>query len=410
MTPATQSGPALDLVTGCSPELRGLIACARQVSAPDSFELPSFNCLDWDVLLLEAEHHGLSGALYKQMDRLGIPSGHRGALEGLQRANVQRGLKLTSVLIEVMELLTSSGVTVLPYKGPALSARLFGDPALREAADLDILVPEERAPSALQALLRHGFVLLRPYAASVMGQLFCYRAEIGLVREEILIELQWRLAPRYFSVELDVPALAARAENVPLGNRRVPAMSVEDTLLVLAIHGAKHQWSSLKWTWDVDLLIRRHSSLDWPIVIRRATECGALRMLLTTLSLTRELFRTPLPDNIAAKMMSDPAVAPLTQSSFEMIASGTQLTEFQHHKFMLRLRERAWDRVRYVRQLAYQPTESEWDAIAFPAGLQWLYHGVRLGRVLAKSLAWGWAFTSSHTAATTSGKTDNTRG
>src|SRR5204862_2939692 len=123
----------------------------------------------------------------------------------------------------------------------------------------------------------------RPYASAIIGQLFRYRAEIGLMRDGLLLELQWRLAPKYFAVELDVAAMAARCDALSLGGQRLPVLAPEDNLLVLCIHGAKHHWQMLKWIVDVDLFIRRNPGLSWPTLTTRAKQTGTLRMLLTAL-------------------------------------------------------------------------------------------------------------------------------
>jgi hypothetical protein len=342
--------------------------------------------IDGEVLLEQAERHGLVHGLFRHAQALGLPPDVRTRVADLHRAKLQVGLQLTAVLGEVVELLTAHGLTALPYKGPALSAQLFGDPALREATDLDILVPEAQAPQCYALLTQHGFVPVRPYARAVLGQLFQYRAELGLMRAGVLLELQWRLAPRYFSVDLDIAAIAARAGTLAVGSRQIPQMAAEDTLLVLAIHAAKHQWSSLKWVLDIDLLIRRYPTLDWNTVMERAKEAGTLRILLTTLFISRELLFTPLPEEIIERMTADRAVGELGQAGIVGIGSGKEDGERQHHSLMLRLRERRRDRLRYMARLAYQPTESEWDTVRLPAGFAWGYYGLRVARVLLKAL------------------------
>lgn len=369
--------------------MRVLLACMRNASHTGPPDLGPVDGVDWDSLLRDAERHGVATLLHTQLARLPVsplPADCKSLLERLRRENVQRGLRLTAVLIELMELFGSSGLTALPYKGPTLSAQIYGDPALREAVDLDILLPERDARKAHPLLMQHGFSPIRPYGAAIQNQLFCYRAEVGLVREEVLVELQWRLAPRYFSVDLDIPAIASRATTVSLGGRQTPVMSAEDNLLALSIHAAKHLWSSLKWVVDIDLFLRRNPALDRLTLMERSRRSGTLRILLTTLALAQELLATPLPTEVMKQIQADREVPAIVGTALALVAAGQEPTEVQHHRLMLRLRERLMDRLTYLARLSYQPTESEWDAIALPAGLQWLYFGVRAGRVSTKAL------------------------
>lgn len=390
MTERTQTESSPDIATRWPQEMRWLLACARHAPEPATtvpFDLPSAGT-DWDLLVREAERHGISGMLYHYLSNIPgikVPAECLSKLEAMHRLTVQRGLRFTAVLIELIELLQANNLRVLPYKGPVLSAQIFGDSAVREAADLDILLPEDDAISAYQLLRNLGFEPIRYYSPAVTGQLFRYRSEIGLIRNDVLLELQWRIAPKYFSLNLDTNSLIARSTTISVGGFRFPVMSPEDTLLVLCIHGAKHHWHMLKWILDIDLFIRRTPQLSWNLVVELATKCGTLRMLLASLHISNQLLLTPLPAEIEMHIREDTWVQTLQGTRLEELIAGDDKPEFQRHLFMLQLRERKRDRFFYMLRLSYQPTESEWEWIRLPSGFQWLYYLVRAGRVLAKA-------------------------
>jgi hypothetical protein len=373
--------------------MRLLIACARQLSDTSSLRrYTEFSAVDWPAFRRLTELHGLAGVAYSQLDSLQpnpVPAVIREEMRIAQRAGIQRGLRDTAALIEVLHLLSRAGLHPLPYKGPALAAQLLDDPALRDAVDLDILVPEDDAPQALRLLEENGFVLARKYPPSAMGQLFAYRAEIALVRQELLLELQWRLSPKYFSAEFDIAGAWQRRQPLPLANTDVAVMSGEDHLLALSIHGTKHQWERLKWVLDIDLLVQRNPSLDWDEVTERARHTGLLRLLLVSLTVSRRTLETPLPDSVIGLIALDEDVTRLTADCLNSLVHARNLGEAEHHRLMLALRERASDRLKYMLRLAFQPTESEWEKLALPNGLQWIYYLLRLGRVTGKWLARG---------------------
>ncbi|HUS07942.1 MAG TPA: nucleotidyltransferase family protein [Bryobacteraceae bacterium] len=369
--------------------MQALLLCARGVRSPRALPdwLGSIS-LDWDLLLRLAETHGLTVLLHRQLASpaaIGIPSAFLQALDRSQRLQVQQGLRHTAVLAELARSFSRAGVGALAYKGPALSAQIFGDPATRPAADLDILISPADFSAARTVLSDLGFAPLRFYPASAARQLVAYRAEFGMVRNDLLVELQWRLVPHYFSVPLDIDALIARATSVSLGGVTVATMAAEDNLIALCIHGAKHHWQSLKWVLDIDLLVRDSGNIDWAGLQSRAAGLGTLRILRLGLFIAHQLLETPLPDAVLQGIERDPTLSGLTNvviCGLERRATG----EMEHHRLMLALRERPEDRVRYLARLAYQPTEAEWDLVDLPRGFQSLYPVVRAWRVAGKSL------------------------
>ena len=88
-----------------------------------------------------------------------------------------------------MNVLEANGITAIPYKGPAIALKLYGNVARRQFADLDILVrkhdvwkagrlieaegfePVFPIPSTMRArLLRHGYVRMFHRGASRSGR------------------------------------------------------------------------------------------------------------------------------------------------------------------------------------------------------------------------------------------------
>lgn len=382
-----------------SPETDAVLICARALSGNPGQDPKLHPDLEGDRLLQEAADHSMTTMLrlwLHDAERNGVPvalpmgvreaQGFREALEERYQANLRLGLRQTAVLVEVMELFRSAGLTALPYKGPALSAQIFGDPALRQSVDLDILLPQDEVLAACGRLTAVGFAPLRPYAPGIEKQLLHYRAEIGMMRDGVLVELQWRLAPEYFSVPLDVRALVARASRVDVAGSAVPVLGAEDNLLVLCIHGAKHHWQSLKWVLDVALVIGKHPELSWTTLEQRARATGTHRLLGLGLLLAEQLLQAPIPASLGDAIRRDEVLLAAAQDVLAALAPYRYPTEAEHHRLMLRLRERFIDRARYLFRLGWQPTESEWESVSLPPALHFAYHGVRVGRVLAKAL------------------------
>jgi hypothetical protein len=59
--------------------------------------------------------------------------------------NAARNMKMTAELLRILDALKEAGIKAMPLKGPVLAQQLYGDVALRQFSDLDILVAREDA-------------------------------------------------------------------------------------------------------------------------------------------------------------------------------------------------------------------------------------------------------------------------
>jgi hypothetical protein len=72
--------------------------------------------------------------------RVSLPANLEGDLERRFATNAQRSLRLTRELARIMACLENHSVDAIPYKGPALAQAIYGDVAMRQFSDLDILI------------------------------------------------------------------------------------------------------------------------------------------------------------------------------------------------------------------------------------------------------------------------------
>ena len=69
--------------------------------------------------------------------------------------NARKNLKFTAELFRILDCLEANSIPAIPLKGPVLAETVFGDLALRDFSDLDVLVHAHdvlRAKGALQSL------------------------------------------------------------------------------------------------------------------------------------------------------------------------------------------------------------------------------------------------------------------
>ena len=142
-----------------------------------------------------------------------------------------------------------AGIGAVPFKGPTLAAAAYGNPALRESGDLDILVRKWDLARAMELCLRRGFEQKFDYHESSAAERFFAYKHI-LVRGPLIVELHWALSHRWFPLRFDLAHARERLVQTPFVGTTISEFAPEDQLLLLCVHGARHEWNRLIWICD----------------------------------------------------------------------------------------------------------------------------------------------------------------
>ena len=340
---------------------------------------------DWDEVLRLATRHGLRPLLHASLaGNRAVPDALRIGLASHHQANAVRNLRLAGELLELLERLAGEGIQALPFKGPVLAEQAYGGLALREFKDLDIVVRRDDSFRAMTALEAAGYRLVRGSDEDLGGY---HRAFLHPERQ-VLVELHWGFTLDFLTLAIDLEALWARVVVGSLSGRSVPGFSLEDTLLLLCIHGSKHQWLALGWVRDVAGLVASAPDLDWDASLTRARETGTLRMLLLGLGVAAGLLDAPLPGRVRAAVAADPQVSTLVATvSRGLTATAAEPDVPTTYRFYFAMRERWRDRVPLalkLAQLMLRPIPEDRKAVPLPRSLHFLYYLIRPLRA-----AWG---------------------
>ncbi len=365
-------------------------------SARDPAAIPRLAALfqgpfDGAGLVRLALEHGVLPLLQRNLEALGelVPAPVARLLAENARRCAWRGLQLTGELVELLELFAARGIQALPYKGPALAAGAYGGVDRRQFGDLDLLLDRRDVLRAKEVLSDRGYRPQRQLDAAQERAYLAKRYAYSFGREEdrMWVELHWRVLPRHFRPRLDFDVLWRRAGKETIGGRQVRAPSLEDHLLVLCLHAAKHRWQLLLWLCDVaELLDRRRAELDWRQIARRARRQGAERRLLVTLLLAREHLAVEIPDRLTARIAADPAARRAAESVGCIVPRTPEATDrFGVDRLQLGLLERFRDRAcflsPYLRR-RLRPTARDRAWLPLPRPLRFLQVLVRPIRLL----------------------------
>lgn len=317
---------------------------------------------DWEALLTAAAEHGLAPVFCKNLEANGgeaLPSSWRERFNEEFLRNSCRNLALAAELIRVLEAMAKHMVGATPYKGPVLAAQAYGDAAMRQFSDLDIIVPQREIIAAHGAMLALGFQCVIPGLDTpdafrrIPGQ-YAYRKEPGT-----LVELHTERTLRYFPRGLNLGELWDRREYVTMAGRQVLTFSLEDTLLLLSVHGSKHIWERLGWIADIAALTNASRPMDWALALDRARRWGIQRMVLLGGGLAARLFDAALPSEVADSLRRDAVAHRLIDGICQRFCTSaqTQLGVLGRFAFRVRMRGSLGEGLRYAVRLAMMPTE-----------------------------------------------------
>jgi len=392
-----------------------LLLCAqkdRNPAADENLNSLLEEDLDWDYLARMARRHRVRPLLFWRLNSAlpgDVPEGVLKQLKDYFSTNAQRNLFLTRELLRVLRAFEAHGVSAIPYKGPALAASVYGNLSLREIGDLDVLVRKDdilRARGLLTSLGYQQWIRLTNTPGSLTGAqeaaLMHSRGGHNYVHSDTMsvVDLQWTVAKRHFSFQLNPEYLWQHVQQTRLGGSKVLALPPETLLIVLCMHGSKHLWERLIWICDVAELVRGSEGLDWENMLEQASMLGSERMLLLGLYLANSLLGSPLPETVLQRVQSDSAVGELAEQIrsqlFKEYGFEGSFEEIRFETGHLKMRERWRDRARYFVLTLMTPDEEDWMSLRLPDQLWPLYYVLRPIRLIGKygqrylnTLRWG---------------------
>lgn len=326
----------------------------------------AFCGVNWLRLLLLAEEHGVLGQLAACLNSdsgLSAPPEIKPLLLERVRAQNFLTLRLTAELFCLLELFGKQGISALAIKGPVLAAQAYADPSVRTYGDLDLLVRQRDIRRATELMIASGYEPAVPLqaidAGKIPGQYLFSKPD-----SKLLVELHNDLTLRYFPRPLPIEDFFARQLCVRVDGHDVPAPCVEDELVLICVHGAKHFWERLSWIADVAGLIFQQTSVNWDRAVSTARMVQSGHLLHTGLRLAVDVLYARLPEIISSRVRGDAVAAKLESRVLGWLpaASYSPPSLFQRAAFRLRMRGSFLAAPAYLLRLSLSPTEGDWQA------------------------------------------------
>ncbi len=328
-----------------------LLRCCARVSPSDEIlarigELVR-RPLDWEAVLNRSWWHRIRPLTYRQL---------RAQPDGLVPAPVLlelaqhtselaiRSRRLSKALADVARMFDDAGLRALIFKGPSLAEDAYGDVALRECGDLDLLVYPDDFTDVEQMLRTQGFTSLWD-REKANRQVFACEFE----RHDAALDVHWHLAPEWLNYHVDFDALWGGGRALLPGGTHFHKLCPEDLLSVLCIHGTKHWWERLRWICDVAELANSGLITDWDRVELTAKTANCLRSVHLGLWLAKSLLSADLPGDVTGPLDQDSRVCRLGNQVQMWLGDAEKCDETrklrQRFRFRMGVCERMRDRI-----------------------------------------------------------------
>jgi hypothetical protein len=296
-----------------SPEERLLLICARlDLSQAQRNELDSLvgASLRWEKVLYRAQWHGLTGLVFHHLKSLGnwqlVPPEVRDQLRAAYLAN---GAKTSrSELTQVLAALEERDIPVISLKGAALSEEVYRDICLRPMADLDLLVPEEKAHVAqgiVQGLGYHQVGTTEEQEDTTRH----HRHLPGLAHngKPVLVEIHRHVVRRDSGLHFDIEGLWERARSAEVAGRPALVLAPQDQVIHLCLNffvdrGFRSQ-TALRQLCDVAESIRCYDSpFFWDQLTDQVEEYNLAGPVSCVLYAAQRLLEAPVPQKVVQQL------------------------------------------------------------------------------------------------------------
>jgi len=360
-----------------------LLTLARGAFRNEGFAPPpaSLAGLDWGRFVSLCEWHNVVPLVCRTLPGIfngAVTPAAVNRLRGLHRNNTARALLLAAELSRILKAFNSSAIAAYPFKGPALSVMLYGDPAHRQSRDLDILIPGETLHRAVRVLDTQGYRARTGLAGPRLAAHRRTEYEAAFARRDgkLQVELQWAVVPGYFGFDHKKLGIWDTLERRTWNGCAFPVLPPEETLLMLCVHGSKHLWCKLGWVCDVAGLLESPTPPDLPRALELAERCGATRLLLLGLLLAERLAGARLPREVAARIEADLMVAVLARQVLAVIAKTPVNPDVDpaRYLFYLKSKDRRRDQLLFAGRLMATLAAGEWNPSSLPDILAPLYY------------------------------------
>jgi hypothetical protein len=339
------------------------------------------SALDWSYVIRSATRHQVLPLLHRALNAAesvgaAVAPAARRAVQQELDTRITRNRQLAAELVRLVRLGADAGLALLPFKGAVLAYDIYGDVALRQFADVDLLIDPAHSGATIEFLRSLGYESRLDFG---------WEAHFVNPQSTLCVDLhRGHLTPEDFPVPEVFTRFWARRVAVPIDGQRVEAPCIDDLLIILCIQAARDAWQAktrLAKICDVAHVLKAEDRISWSRVQDEARALHVARVLEFGLQLTRRITRISPPIAIASRRHHGIATL-VAQDERDIFRdpSARPASTVQGHLFHFHLRERWSDKLRPYRRRwlsLMRPSRRDREAVPLPPALSWAYYALR---------------------------------
>jgi hypothetical protein len=353
---------------------------------------------EWQPFARLCEYHQVTPFVFCRLKEAQNAS-PAGLVEYLHRRFFEisaRNYRLAQEAVELASLLQEQGIPVLAYKGPAVAMAVYGDLALRQYQDIDLVIRDRDLPKTMDLLMQRGFDLA-PYSCqpdNPKDVSHSHETTLAAPDKTYFIDLHWRLAPEQAQAFCpDIKKMWDRIETIRLPQGSVDTFCREDLFVALCSHGTVHRWGRLKWLLDVAEILRDPVGLNWDRIETMTFDRPLARSAISlAVLLAADLLHAPMPVALPIEVQAAERVRVVATAICEELFTRGHTTGNNHTALLgLEGSIASWIDYLWVRypKLFFEHAIVRIDAkdralISLPQQLDFLYYIVRPFRLVGK--------------------------
>lgn len=282
---------------------------------PSEKDLESLNSLiaeieDWESMVKRLLECSVSPLFYLKVPNLSntclIPATAYDKLKKSYYYTLTRGMLMYQVLQETLNILHENRIDVIVLKGAYLAEKLYEDVALRLFSDIDVLVKQEEASKAFEALSKAGFTYTEnDEMLNFLHENVGFEHLPQLIYKGIAVELHVRLHKQEEAFEFHSDKMWKHAEVNSLAGVSVLTPDLPDLLIHTVLHLSKHfRDGEIQFTGFndiVNILEVYRNKLDWIEIIRRSIQYQCEEVVFKFIVLAHRNYKAYVPNFIISE-------------------------------------------------------------------------------------------------------------
>ncbi len=276
---------------------------------------------DWQAVADVAVRLGAGPLVFHTINpfiaRLAVPADFHRKMRELYYNSAARNMRLYRQLAETLSAFNRENIAVILLKGAHLAESVYGNPALRPMADVDILAKRDDLARIDRILRELGYSTSRQSAGCALEHLAPYTK-----RNAVHIEVHFHITTPPFSERFDPAELWPRARKQKYDGVEVLTLGAEDLLLHLSVHTcADHGCNNglLPYLDIVHAVEHYENEIDWKELVNRAGKWGVDRCVVLMLGLVEKMLGLSLPDNARQAIKEDAGAMVALAAAEQMI-------------------------------------------------------------------------------------------